>query len=267
MLLLRSLAFNLAFYVATALLLIVGAVPFLLMKQKTGIDFARAWGRLCILLARWLAGIRLEIRGQENIPEGGAIVAAKHQSAYETFALLPPLSFPTFVLKRELTWIPLFGLYTITSGMIHVRRGGGSAALRALVERAKQEIAKRRQIVIFPEGTRRAPTAPPDYHYGVARMYKSLDVPVVPVALNSGVYWPRRRFLRYPGTIVFEFLPPIEPGLDAKTFLTTLEETVESASARLLAEAAAGPNPSPIAIEALNHLGEQREPAGPSAVQ
>ena len=197
----------------------------------------RWWGRIGVFLLRTVAGTACEIRGRENIPTGAAIVASKHQSAFETFALLPLLPFPTFVMKQELTRLPLFGLYTRTTGMIHVDRSGGAQALRALMARTREEIAKDRQIIIFPEGTRRAPGAAPDYQTGIALLYKAAGVPVVPVALNSGCYWPRRRFLHYPGTIVLEFLPPILPGLDSKAFLKRLETTIESASDRLLEEA------------------------------
>lgn len=255
----RSLLFNLAFYATTTVLLIVAAVPFLLMSQRTAVNFARLWGRICTFLLRVIAGVRVEIRGREHIPTGGAIVASKHQSALETFALLPPLPFPTFVLKQELKWIPLFGLYTITSGMIHVNRGGGASTLRDLVARSREEIAKDRQIIIFPEGTRRRPAAPPDYHYGVARLYKSLDVPVVPVALNSGLFWPRRSLWRYPGVVVIEFLPPIAPGLDVKNFAERLQTTVEAASDALLAEAAAAADPPPIPDEARDRLAANKQ--------
>jgi 1-acyl-sn-glycerol-3-phosphate acyltransferase len=169
-------------------------------------------------------------------------------------ALLPPLSFPTIVMKRELKKIPLFGLYTITTGMIHVDRGKGAPALRALAARGREEASKGRQIVIFPEGTRRPPGAPPDYHTGVALLYKALKVPVVPVAVNSGLYWPRRSLLRYPGTVVIEFLPPITPGLDSKSFLDKLQFVVEGASDRLLVEAARSANPPPLPPEARARL-------------
>jgi 1-acyl-sn-glycerol-3-phosphate acyltransferase len=256
----RSLLFNAAFDLVSTVLLVFGVVPFLLMGQRTAMNYARFWARLCVSLLRVVAGVRLEVRGQEHIPSGGAIVASKHQSALETFALLPLLPFPTFVVKRELKWVPLFGLYTSTSGMIHVDRGGGAAALKSLVERSREEVAKARQIIIFPEGTRMAPGAPPDYHYGVVRLYRSLDVPVVPVALNCGLFWPRRSFLRHPGTAVIEFLPPIPPDLDAKAFAAELQETVEAASDRLLAEAAyqAGPPPLPEAARARLALLQQK---------
>jgi len=254
LLILRSLLSNVAFYLTTVVLLVFGAIPFLFMGQRAGMAYARAWARLSVFLTRIICGIRLELRGLEHVPDGGVIIAAKHQSAYETFALLVPLAFPTVVIKEELKWIPLFGLYTLTSGMIHVRRGGGAATLKALVERSREEAAKGRQIIIFPEGTRRPPAAPPEYHYGVSRLYRALDIPVVPVALNSGLFWPRRSFLRYPGTVVIEFLPPIAPGLDAKSFAARLQDTVEAASDRLLAEAAEADRPPPLPANARDRL-------------
>jgi 1-acyl-sn-glycerol-3-phosphate acyltransferase len=139
-------------------------------------------------------------------------------------------------MKRSMRWLPIFGQYTIKTGMIHVDREGKTAALRGLAERARQEIAKGREIIIFPEGTRRAPDAPPDYQSGIALLYRTLNVPVVPIALNSGLYWPRRQFLHHPGTIVVEFLPAIPPGLDSRAFLAKLKESIETASKRLLAE-------------------------------
>ena len=141
-------------------------------------------------------------------------------------------------MKEELARIPVFGAYTSKAGMIHVDREGKTAALRALAERARQEIAKDRQIVMFPEGTRRPPGAPPDYQTGIALLYKTLGVPVMPAALNSGLYWPRRKLTHHPGTIILEFLPPIPAGLDSRSFLARLESTIEAATDRLMAEAA-----------------------------
>ena len=149
-------------------------------------------------------------------------------------------------MKSQIKWIPIFGQYTIKAGMIHVDREGGSAAIRNLAARAKEEARTGRQIIIFPEGTRRPPGAPPAYHSGVAYLYRALAVPVLPVALNSGLFWPRRKFLRYPGTIVMEFLPAIPPGLDSRSFVNRLEKTVEAASDKLLVEAAESPVPPPM---------------------
>ena len=205
-----------------------------------------------------LAGTRLEIRGRENIPAGATIVAAKHQSAFETFALAPEFPNPTFVIKSELKRIPIYGQYTVKAGMIHVDRAAGLSALRSLAARGRAEIGKGRHIVIFPEGTRRPPGAPPDYHPGVAHLYRALGVPVVPVALNSGLFWPRRKFLRYPGTIVVEFLPAIPPGLDARRFMERLQADIETAADRLMLEAASARPQPPLPAEAAARLAELR---------
>ena len=171
--------------------------------------------------------------------------------------MVPILPNPTYVMKEELRRIPVFGAYTVKAGMIHVDRKGQTAALRAMAERARQEIAKGRQVIVFPEGTRRPPAAPPDYQTGIALLYKKLDVPVIPAALNSGLYWPRRKLTHYPGTIVLEFLPPIPPGLDSRSFLARLESTIEAATNRLTAEAAASSPAPPMP-------GRATAPPGPS---
>ena len=237
MIFLRSLLFNAAFYIVTAVMLIATLPLFFIMPQWFGMGVVREWALTCIFLHRWIVGGRLEVRGLENLLPGGCLVASKHQSFFETFALIPLLRNPTIVMKQSIRWWPIFGQYTIKTGMIHVDRDGKTAALRALTARAKEEIDKGREIIMFPEGTRRAPGAPPDYQTGIALLYRTLNVAVVPVALNSGLFWPRRSFLRYPGTIVFEFLPQIPPGLDSRAFLSRLQSSIEDASALLAAEA------------------------------
>jgi 1-acyl-sn-glycerol-3-phosphate acyltransferase len=155
---------------------------------------------------------------------------------WETFAILPLLDDPAMVLKRELSFIPFFGWFIFKFRMIRVERSAGRSALKRMVADAREAARMDRQIVIFPEGTRRPPGAPPAYKPGAAALYLSLRLPCVPVALNSGLYWPRRKFLRYPGTIIMEFLPPIPAGLSREAFSTRLEEVIESASNRLVAE-------------------------------
>jgi len=232
----RSILFNVAFYLVTAVML-VGSLPiFIFGSQAAGMNVVRSWARVCLCLHEHITGARLEVRGREYMPTGASLVASKHQSSFETIALFPMLSNMTIVMKQSIRSLPLFGPYTVKTGMIHVDREGGAAALRALSARAREEIAKNREIVVFPEGTRRPVDAPPDYQGGVGLLYRSLNVAVVPVALNSGLYWPRRSLLHYPGTIVIEFLPPIPPGLDTRTFLTRLQDTIETASNRLAAE-------------------------------
>jgi len=238
LILFRSIVFNLLFYVNLAVLLVI-AIATMVMPRWGIQGMAKLWGHTSNWLLRVLCGTKIEFRGVERMPKGGMIVAAKHQSTWETFALLALLDDFTFIIKRELTWIPLFGWFTIRAGMIPVDRGAGSQALNAMMARAKQAMHEGRQLVIFPEGTRRAPGAEPRYKFGVARLYAELGVPCVPIALNSGLFWPRRRFIRLPGTIVVEVLDPIEPGLSADAFFPRLQEAIETATARLVAEAQA----------------------------
>ena len=248
--LIRSTLFKIALYGFGLLMSIVAAPGFLLLPERQVTNLVRLWGRITVFLLRVIAGTRIEVRGREFIPQGKALIASKHQSMIETFALLPLLPYPTYVMKAELKKVPFFGLYTITSGMIHIERDKGPTALRALVARAREELAKDRQIIIFPEGTRRPSGAPPEYQTGVALLYKALDVPVTPVALNSGLFWARHSFIQYPGTVVIEFLPPIPSGLDSRAFLRTLEDSIEAGSDRLLLEASRGPEKPPMPREA-----------------
>ncbi|MGH6854494.1 MAG: lysophospholipid acyltransferase family protein [Aestuariivirga sp.] len=235
----RSALFNILFYVNLALFLVLGS-EFFLTPRKWSIRALQAWASTSLWLLRVLVRIEIEVRGREHIPQGAALVAGKHQSLWETFAILPYLDDPAMVVKKELTFIPFFGWFIRKFRMIAVERSAGPQALRNLIARGKQEIASGRQIVIMPEGTRRAPGDPPDYKPGAAALYGALDVPCVPFALNSGLYWPRRKFLRYPGTIILEFLPPIPAGVPRKDFQTRLEGDIETATGRLVAEGLAG---------------------------
>jgi 1-acyl-sn-glycerol-3-phosphate acyltransferase len=180
------------------------------------------------------AGTRYEIRG--TLPTGPALIASKHQSMWDTIIFTAILNDPAMVLKAELLWIPYYGWYSKKAKMIAIDRGAGASAIRRLSAQGKAALAANRQIVIFPEGTRSAPGTKLDYKPGVAALYRQLGVPCIPAAVNSGLYWPRRRFLRKPGTIVLEFLEPIAPGLDRQTFMAELETRIETATARLLAE-------------------------------
>jgi len=235
LILVRSVAFNLAFYLNTAFWLVV-ALPTFFMPFWAIVEIARIWGKVNLVLLRVICGIKVEIRGREKIPQGPLLVASKHQSAWETFALVTLFPNPVFILKRELQWIPIFGWFTIKGRMVPVDRGRGAAALRAMAERARHELAQNRQLIIFPEGTRRAAGAEPRYKYGVAHVYATAGVPCLPIALNSGLFWPRRTFRRYPGTVVVEICDIIPPGLDQQTFFDTLQTEIESATARLIEE-------------------------------
>jgi 1-acyl-sn-glycerol-3-phosphate acyltransferase len=234
--LVRSLLFNVALY----LNFLVQAVlfsPVLLLPERYFWPIGRFWVRSSLWLHHVICGIDDEIRGRDNIPTGGFIVASKHQSAWETLRLVELFPRPSFILKRQLLWIPLFGWYLKKAGMIPVDRGRGSAAIEAMIAHARRAIEERRQIIIFPEGTRRPPLAPPDYRHGVTRLYQELDVACLPVALNSGLYWPRRSFVQRRGKILLACLAPIPPGLSAEAFAAALKAAIETATAKLMAEA------------------------------
>lgn len=236
MIIVRSILFNVLFYLNLVILLIA-AIPTLAMPRRSILMMAKVWGRTTLWLLRVVCGTHVAWRGLEKVPPGGVIIAAKHQSAWETFALLTLFPDPTYVIKRELTAIPLFGWFAVHGGMIPVDRGAGKSALTGMMAQAHAALAEGRQIIIFPEGTRRPAGAEPRYKFGVAHLYAEAGVPCVPVALNSGLFWPRRRFLRFPGTVTVEFLDPILPGLERQAFLERLQESIETASARLAAEA------------------------------
>ena len=238
MIVLRSIIFNIIFYVNLTLFLILGSWLFL-CPRMWAIRALQVWARSSLWLLKLICNIDIEVRGRENILAVPCLVAGKHQSFWETFAVLPSFDDPCMVLKRELTFIPLFGWFALKFKMIAVERSAGSAALRKLVARGKEEIARGRAIIIMPEGTRRGVDDPPDYKPGAAALYNALCVPCVPFGLNSGLFWPRRKFLRNPGTIVIEFLPAIPVGLPRKEFQKRLETAIETSSTRLITEARA----------------------------
>lgn len=231
----RSALFNVVFYLNLALFLVLGS-GFYFTPRKWSIRALQVWARSSLFWLRVIAGIRMEVRGEEHIPPGACLVAGKHQSFWETFAILPLLDDPAMVLKKELTYIPFFGWFIYKFRMIPVERSAGTQALRSLMDAASRAIALGRQVVIMPEGTRRAPDDPPEYKPGAAALYGMLDVPCVPFALNSGLYWPRRQFLRRPGTIVISFLEPIPSGLGRRNFQSRLETAIEAETAKLVAE-------------------------------
>jgi 1-acyl-sn-glycerol-3-phosphate acyltransferase len=232
---LRSLLFNLLFYLNLVVLLLT-AIPTIVMPRHAILWVARLWGRSTLWLLRTICGIGVEWRGLEKIPPGGILVAAKHHSTWETFALLTQFPDPAYVIKRELTWIPFFGWYAVHGGMIPVDRGAGKSALTGMMTEARAALAEGRQIIIFPEGTRRAAGAEPKYKFGIAHMYAEAGVPCVPIALNSGLFWARRGFTRNPGTVIVEILDPIPPGLERGAFFAKLQDEIETATARLIAE-------------------------------
>jgi 1-acyl-sn-glycerol-3-phosphate acyltransferase len=234
----RSLLFNVLFYVTTTLFVVIGS-PLLFAPRRWAMAALKVHSNFELWLLRTIVGTTIEVRGEENIPQGPCLVASKHQSAWETFALIPLFRDPALLMKRELFFIPFHGWFSKKFQMIPVDRDKGPSALRRMLREAKKRIDDGREIIIFPEGTRRPPGAPPDYKTGIVLLYDALDVPCLPVALNSGLFWPRRSVIRRPGTIVVEILPPIPPGLPRDEFLRRLQVAIEGASGRLLVEAGA----------------------------
>jgi 1-acyl-sn-glycerol-3-phosphate acyltransferase len=201
--------------------------PFATVRGQT------IWAKGVMMLLGVLVGIHYEIRGRNNIPAGPVLIAAKHQSAWETMIFHIITNDPAVVMKAELLKIPIYGWYCRHSRMIPIDRDTGSRAIRAMVDAAKAAAAEARPIIIFPQGTRVAPGVEAPYLPGIAALYRQLGIPVVPVALNSGVFWSRQAIRRKPGTIVLEYLPVIEPGLNRKDFMARLESAIEPASTRL----------------------------------
>ncbi|MBL6953687.1 MAG: 1-acyl-sn-glycerol-3-phosphate acyltransferase [Alphaproteobacteria bacterium] len=237
----RSNLFNLLFY-AWSIVMVLAFSPALLLPYQVTVWGQRQWARGVNFLMRFSVGIHVEYRGLEFRPHGGAIVAAKHQSAWDTLIWHAILDDPAMVMKLELLSIPIYGWMCRKTRMIAVDRKAGTKALRAMLEDGRAAVALGRPIVIFPQGTRTASGASAKdvpYQPGVSALYRGLDVPVVPVALNSGLFWPRRQFMRRPGTIVLEFLKPIPPGLPRKEFDALLQERIESATSALEKEAQA----------------------------
>ena len=256
MTLIRSIIFNIVFYTVTVAIVLATIPVFTFASEKASARVCRSWAIVTLFLLRTIIGTRLEIRGIENIPPGGAIFAIKHQSMFETFALFPILDHLTYVMKQELAQIPLWGWYARRAGMIMLQRDQGASALRKLATNVRAAIEKQRQVVVFPEGTRRPPGAKVEYKGGIAHLYRMTGATVVPVALNSGLFWPRRRIMRYPGTIIFEFLPPIPPGLKSRDFLEQMQDGIETASDRLLVETSKSARPPRFPPEARARLTE-----------
>jgi 1-acyl-sn-glycerol-3-phosphate acyltransferase len=233
MILARSILFAVLFYL-WSLLLCVLFLPALLMPRGIVAWAFKLWAGGVIFLLGACCAIKVEVRGREHVPTGRALVAAKHQCMFDVFAQFAVLPDSCFVTKQELMWIPFFGWYAQKGGMISVDRAGAATALRKMVADAKERFADERQLVIFPEGHRGEPGKPGDYKPGIAALYRELDVPVYPMATNAGVHWPAHGVRRYPGTIVYEYLEPIPPGLKRAEFMRILQDRIETASMALL---------------------------------
>lgn len=235
----RTVLFYLLFIGQTAIVAILVSVVGLIAggRSPAGWALAKYWCGSNLWLLHYVAGVRTRITGEENIPAGGCIIAAKHQSDWDVFAIFPYTKRPAYIVKKELMNIPVFGWAARSLDCIEVDRKKGAEAIPEMMRQARDAISRDCRIVIFPEGTRKAPLTPPDYRQGIVRMYRELNVPVVPVALNSGLFWGRNSLLIWPGTAEGRFLPPIEPGLPADVFMDRLKSAIEPASNELILQA------------------------------
>jgi len=238
---LRAILFNLVFFAGTGLMAVFG-LPFAVAPRRAAMAFGRAWSRWSLAALKGIVGLDHEIRGRDNLPAGPCLIAMKHQSAWDTLIMPVLLGDPAVVIKRELKLVPFYGWYATRAGSIFVDRKGGAAALRDMVAQARRALAAGRKIVIFPQGTRTAPDEHgPAYQPGIAALYQALALPLVPAAVNSGLFWGRRSFNKKPGRIVLEFLPPIPPGKPRREVMAELEARIEAATGRLVAEARSEP--------------------------
>ena len=236
MILLRSLAFNLALFGLTAVMCCVMLWALMLPRHQM-LGVVRLWLRQIAWIERHIGGITYHVIGREYVPSGTCIIAAKHQSAWETFKLHLLFGDPAIVLKKELLNIPLWGWYLRRSGMIPIDRAARGRVITRMMEAARQAVKDGRKIVIFPQGTRTAIGEVKTYKNGVATLYQELGLPVVPMALNSGLLWAKNSFLKKPGLITVEFLPPIPSGLPRDAMMEQLKNALEAASDRLATQA------------------------------
>jgi 1-acyl-sn-glycerol-3-phosphate acyltransferase len=238
----RSAVFYVLFLGQTVVLAVIVGTIAIIARRRTAVSWALAqyWRNSNVWLLRWVVGIKTQVEGGETIPPGPCIIASKHQSDWDIFALLPYTdNEPAFIAKRELIDIPFFGWAARSINTISIDRRLGSEAIPRMLEDAREALSRGCRIVIYPEGTRKAPLAEPDYRQGIARMYDALNVTVVPVALNSGLYWGRNSLVMWPGTARARFLPAIPPGLDKAEFAARLQQVIEAETTALIAEAVA----------------------------
>lgn len=236
MLLLRSITFQIVFLSWSTLIALYGLIPLAFRNRQHLFSIGAFWADSINWLLRVICNIHVRIEGTEHIPAGPAMIAAKHQSLWDTAIVLRLFRGPAIVMKQELLRVPIYGALCRAQGMIAVDRDGGAKALKQMLKDARAAAQDGRKILIFPQGTRTLPGEAAPYQPGVVALYRDLKLPVVPVALNSGFFWPKRGVLRRPGTIVLRFLPAIPAGLDRDTFMQELETRIESANAALEAE-------------------------------
>ena len=235
MVLLRSILFTICYYIFSAIVFIL-MLPTFLMPRKWAMIMPIVWTSGGLKLLKWICKVNVHIEGKENLPsKPGYIVASKHESAMETSMFHRFIPDVFYIFKKELLWIIFPSLYGLKTGCVPIDRKGGGVALRKMLKASIQRFKNGQNMVIFPEGTRMPPdqenTKP--YSPGIALIYESCQVPVVPVALNTGYVWPKNSFMRYPGTVTLRVLKPIEPGLPKREFLKILQERIEGEQKKL----------------------------------
>lgn len=262
----RTAIFYALFLGQTAILAVIVGIIAIIWRRRTAVSWAIAnyWRNSNVVMLRWVVGIRTAVEGGDTIPPGPCIIAAKHQSDWDIFAILPYTDEkPAYIAKRELIDIPFFGWAAQSIDTISIDRKLGAQAIPAMLAEAREKVDRGCRIVIYPEGTRKAPLADPDYRQGIVRMYEALGVPVVPVALNSGLYWGRNSLVMWPGTARAKFLPAIPPGLPADAFAAQLKSVIEAETTRLIADAVASGLSRPITAEFRARLAAATQAAGP----
>ncbi|MDP2739880.1 MAG: lysophospholipid acyltransferase family protein [Pseudorhodobacter sp.] len=231
----RSVIFVAQMYLALALIATLGFPYALLGGRRTTLQVMHLFCHYACWSSGWIAGLKTEVRGTP--PTDDVLVAAKHHSFLDILMIYGAMPRGKFIMKKELRFTPFVGWYAWLSGCIPVDRGKRGAAIKGMVEAVRKGKKDGGQLIIFAQGTRVAPGVKQPYKIGAALLYKELGQGCVPVAVNVGVFWPRRSMYRKPGVAVIEFLPQIPPGLSTQAFLERLEDTVETASDRLMAEA------------------------------
>lgn len=256
MLAIRSLLFNTVFF-GGGLVFALILLPFLILPRAAMQWGLKMWSGAMMWFLKVIVGLEYEVKGVENLPDRPCLLASKHQSAWETGIFYQVVADPSYILKKELLSIPFFGWYIARGGAIAIDRKAGASALKRMISGTRDRLARGQNVVIFPEGTRAVPGKPGTYHPGVAALYKGVDAPVVPVALNSGLFWQRRSFLKRPGRITIEFLPAIEAGLDRRVFMKELQTRLEAATNQLVDDARAHyPKALPPGDDAIDATGE-----------
>lgn len=229
----RSALFNLLFFLTFPIILLL-YLPVLFIQKGPPVVFAKFSSLYTLWLLKIICGTKCRVIGLENVPEGPCILASKHQSAWDTFSFLTIFPDISYVIKIELQKLPIYGAYMKKHGNIALDRDKGRKSLLDLKVKAQKILQQNRKIIIFPEGARVEPGAPADYQKGILVLYKDTTCPIIPVALNSGQYWGRRSWIKWPGVITIQFLPQIPQGLDNDTFMDQLTTSIETASRKLM---------------------------------